>query len=403
MNRVRRQDIDAVRTVLRKEGLEALRDRRTVIVAVLVPLVMTPLVTLGIPFLAQRQQERVQQAPAKVAIRGQSYALDLVAFGVDRHLITPVAGARPNEQLARHEVDAVLDIPATFATRLQAGKASVEVIYDESDPGSRLARHRLLELIASYSVHVTEGRLRARGLQAQDLAPIDVTFRNIADERMLGGALLAGLLPFIISLWAVLGGQNAALDLGVGEKERQTLDALLIVPSPRWTLAIGKVLAVGAASMFAVVVVIITTLVSLRIGAAWGLRELQRSSVGISIGAAVGLLVVAAVLVAFLSCVQLALSFFAHGLREAQQYFTPLYLFLVVPAMVAPFLEGWEHAPWTYLIPALNAAFAFRGLLLGTLERSALALTVLSLAAYATASLAVLVRLLQRETVVARS
>jgi sodium transport system permease protein len=101
--------------------------------------------------------------------------------------------------------------------------------------------------------------------------------------------------------------------------------------------------------------------------------------------------------------VQLALSFFARGLREAQQYFTPLYLFLVVPAMVAPFLEGWEHAPWTYLIPALNAAFAFRGLLLGTLERSDLALTVLSLAAYATASLAVLVRLLERETVVARS
>ncbi len=392
-----------MRTVLRKEGLEALRDRRTVIVAVLLPVVMTPLVTLGIPFLTQREVERVQQAPAKVAIRGQSNAPDLVAFGVARHLIAPVAGARPEEQLARREVDAVLDIPPTFANRLRAGRASVEVIYDTSHTGSRLARQRLLELIASYSVHLTEGRLRARGLQARDLAPIDVTVRDIADERRLGGALLAGLLPFIISLWAVLGGQNAALDVGVGEKERQTLDALLVVPSPRWTIAIGKVLAVGAASMFAVVVVIITTLVSLRIGAAWGLRELQRSSVGISISAAAGLLVVAAVLVAFLSCVQLALSFFARGIREAQQYFTPLYLFLVVPAMVAPFLEGWEYSTWTYAVPALNAAFAFRGLLLGTLERSALALTVLSLAAYATVSLALLVRLLQRETVVARS
>lgn len=398
--RARWQALDAVRTVFRKEGLEALRDRRTAIVAVLLPVVMTPIVTLGIPLLAQRQQERVQHAPAKVAIRGGTYAPELVAFGVNQTLIVPVSASQPEEALARHQVDAVLDIPATFASGLEAGHASVTVLYDETATASRLARQRIQELVASYSVRLTESRLRARGLQVRDLAPIDLQIRNIADDRRLGGALLAGLLPFIISLWAVLGGQNAALDLGVGEKERQTLDALLVVPSPRWALAIGKVLAVGTASMLAVVVVIVATLVSLRIGAALGLHELERSSAAISAGVAVGLLGVAVVLVAFLSIVQLALSFYARGLREAQQYFTPLYLFLVLPAMVAPFLEGWERSTWTYTVPALNAVFAFRGLLLGTLERSSLVLTILTLAAYAILSLGVLVRLIDRESTV---
>jgi len=400
--RTRRQDVDAVRTVFRKEGLEALRDRRTVLVAIFLPVVMTPIVTLGIPFLAQRQQEQVQHAPAKVAIVGGAYAPGLVAFGVDRHLITPLAVGRPEEGLKRREVDAVLNIPATFATRLSEGNASVEVTYDESVAASRLARQRLQELIAAYSGQLTENRLRARGLQVRDLAPIGMMVRDVADEQRRGRALLAGFLPFIISLWAVLGGQNVALDVAVGEKERQTLDALLVVPSPRWTLAVGKLLAVAAASLFAVMVVLCTTLVSLRIGASW-LRELQRASIAISLGSALGLIIVAAALVFFLGAVELVLSFFARGLREAQQYFTPLYLFLVLPAMVAPFLEGWDASAWTYVVPALNAAFAFRGLLLGTLKWSAFTLTVLSLIAYGAVSLGVLVRLIQREAVVARS
>ncbi len=400
--RPRGREWSAARTVFRKELLEALRDRRTVIVAIVLPVVMTPIITLGIPYLAHRQQERVQGAPAKVAIRGQAYAADLITFGVRQKLITPVTVSTPEVALAHRDVDAILDVPPSFAAALRAGHASVAVTYDESTTASRLARQRLQELIVSYSVRLTESQLRAHGLDLRDLTPIDLAVRNVADDRKLGGALLASLLPFIICLWAVLGGQNAALDLGVGEKERRTLDALLVVPSPRWTLATGKVLAIGVSSMLAVVVVIATTFVSLRLGVLVGLPELQRSSVAISLTTGAGLLLVAVMLVGFLSSVQLALSFFARSLREAQQYFTPLYLLLVFPAMVAPFLEGWEDSAWTYAVPALNAAFAFRGLLLGTLGRSSLVLTVCTLAACTGVSLAVAVRLLNREAVVYR-
>ncbi len=395
-----RQDRDAVRVVFRKEMTEALRDRRTILVALLLPVIMTPVVTLGVPWLAQRQQERIQTLPARVAIRGSAYAPNLVALGVSQRLITPVSAVRPEEALRRGQVEAVLEIPADFATRLRSGHASITVLFDNGEVASRIARGRIQELIATYSVRLTESRLRARGLSSQDLAPIDVEVRDVADSRKLGGVLLAGFLPFFISLWAVLGGQYAALDLGVGEKERQTLDALLVAPSPRWALALGKFLAVVAASMMAVVVVIATTLVSLRVGAAMGIAELHRSAVTISAGPAVVLVVVAVLLVGFLSSVQLVLSFFARNIREAQQYFTPLYLFLVLPAMVVPFLEGWERSWWTYLVPALNAAFTFKELLLGTLEGLHLLLTALTLAASTVVSLWLVVYLLHRERVV---
>lgn len=390
--------LGAVWTIFRKELLETLRDRRTIIVAILLPILMTPVLTVGIPYLVHRQQLQLQDAPVPVAIRGRSFASELVAFGIGRNFIRPLTVADPREALARHQIEAVIEIPPNFRATLRAGRASIEVLYDESSIASRLAQRRIQEFIAAYSIGLTEGRLRSRGLDLRDLTPIDMVATNIADERRFGGALLAGLLPFLISLWAVLGGQNTALDVGVGEKERQTLETLLVAPAPRWTIGIGKFLAVGAAAMFSVVVVVVATFGSLRLGAAGGLPELARASVALSWSVAGGILLVAVVEVAFLSSVLLALSLLARGLREAQQHFTPLYLFLVFPAMVASFLEEWERSTWTYMIPALNAAFAFRGLLLGTLARSALVVTIATLAIGTAVGLWMVVRLLELET-----
>lgn len=384
--------------VLRKEGVETLRDRRTIIVALLLPVVLMPVITLGVPYLAQRQQQARAQHPAGVAVVGRAYAPDLVALGVSKQWIQVAQASHPQQALQAGQIDAVLDIPADFSRQLGQGQASVTILYDESRPASMLARGRLQEVIAAYSVAVTERRLQQRGLTRHDLAPITVRERNIADERKLGGALLAGLLPFFIAVWAVLGGQYVALDVGAGEKERRTLETLLVAPPPRWVVATGKFLAVVAAALAAVLMVIIITLISLRLGARWGLLELQRAAVAISVGPALLLVTTAIALVAFLSALQLALSLFARSLREAQQYFTPVYLLLSLPAMAAQFLEGWDRSSWTYLVPGLNAVFVFRGLLLGSLQWTHFLLTLASTAVYTAASLALAVRFLRPDT-----
>lgn len=387
-----------VATVFRKEGVETLRDRRTIIVALLLPVVLMPVITLGVPFLAQRQQQARTQHPVPVAVVGSAHASELVALGVSKGWIQLTQSSHPQQELQAGRIDAILDIPADFARQLGRGQGSVTIIYDESRPASMLARGRLQEVIAAYSVAVTEHRLQQRGLTRHDLAPIAVRERNIADERRLGGALLAGLLPFFIAVWAVLGGQYVALDVGAGEKERRTLETLLVAPPPRWIVATGKFVAVVAASLAAVLMVIITTLVSLRLGARWGLLELQRTAVAISAGPAALLVITAVALVAFLSALQLALSLFARSLREAQQYFTPVYLLLSLPAMAAQFLEGWDRSVWTYVVPGLNAVFVFRGLLLGSLQWMHLLLTLTSTAVYTGLSMALAVHLLRPDT-----
>lgn len=383
---------------MRKEGLETLRDRRTVIVALLLPVVLMPVITLAVPYLAQRQQQARIQRPVSVAVIGEAHAPDLVALGISKGWIQIVRVSDPQHALRASEIDAVLEIPSDFSSQLGEGQASVTILYDESKPASAIARGRLQELIAAYSVEVTERRLHQRGLTRRDLAPITAHVRNVADERALGGALLASLLPFFIAVWAVLGGQYVALDVGAGEKERRTLETLVVAPPPRWIVVVGKFLAVVAASLAAVLMVILTTLVSLRLGARWGVAELQRAAVVISAGPAALLVITAVVLVAFLSAVQLALSLFARSLREAQQYFTPVYLLLSLPAMAAQFLEEWDRLLWTYLVPGLNAVFVFRGLLLGSLEWTHAVLTLVSTAGYTAISLALAVRLFRPDT-----
>jgi sodium transport system permease protein len=399
----RQPRLRTIMAIFGKEILETRRDRRTIIVALLLPVIMMPVVTLGIPYLSQRQQRERAGRPAVVAVVNRKAAASFVSMGVQKKLIRVTEINNPRQALIDGRVDAVLEIPADFQPRIARGVVSVTVLYDQSRAASVLARQRLAELVGSYGVLVTEGRLRARGLSRRDLAPIEIQEHNVADERRLGGVLLAGLLPFFISIWAVLGGQHAALDLGAGEKERRTLEALLVSPPTRWQLSAGKFLAVTVASLVAVLMVFVTTLVTLRMGAAWGLAELQRTAVAISMGPAMLLILVATLLVAFLSAVQLALSFYARGVREAQQYFTPVYLLLSLPAMAAPFLEGWEKAWTTYLIPGLNATFVFRELLLGHLSWSALALTAVSTTIYAVVALAMAVWVLGREPLMLRA
>jgi len=377
-----------VAAVFTKEMVETLRDRRTVVVALVLPVLLMPVVTLGVPYLAERQQHQREGAPSRIAVVGASRAPGLLAAGDGRSVIRSVDVADAHRALAAGTIDAVVEIPEDLV---------VIVVFDESRPASVVARRRVEEVVAAYSLARSEQRLRQAGLSRQDLAPIRVASHSVADQRRLGAVLLAGLLPFFIAIWAVVGGQHAALDAGAGEKERRTLETLLVAPAPRWVLAGGKFLAVTASSVVAVMVVIVATLASLRLGAWWGIAELARASLTISAGPALSLCAVAFGLVAFLSALQLALSLLARGVREAQQYFTPVYLVVSLPAMAAPFLEGWERSGWTFAAPGLGPIFAFRGLLLGTLAPTQLALTLASTGLYTACCLALAVLALRGE------
>ena len=391
-----------VRAVYAKETLEAVRDRRTLLVMILLPALVMPLATLGIPFLEQRQQRAFKTSTPPVAIVGQAGGLARLAYTTN--LIRPVETNDPIRALRERRVLAVLRVPPGMETSIaRDAQVHVTIQYDASDAESAVALDKVGTLIARYSQQVVARRLLARHLNPADLLPVVLDERNVATERQLSGLLLAGLLPFFIAMWAVVGGMSVAVDLAAGEKERGTLESLLVTPPSREAIVVGKFLAVLTASMGAVAIVVTTMMLSLRWGYPYLLHTSAKLDVTLPLGTAVVLLGVALLFSALVSAIQLAVSIYARSPREAQQYVTPLYFAIVIPALAVQFISEWQRTPAVYLVPVLNTFFAFRELLLGTVNWVHLALVAASCVFYAALVLDLAVVFFGRETVIFRT
>jgi len=388
-------------TIYAKEVLEAVRDRRTLLMMIVLPAVFMPLATLGVPYLAQRQQHQIQTVVPRVAIVGGSPALSRLA--TKTKLLEPVRVKNATAALRARQVVAVMEIPPGFEQIVRRnGQVHVGILYDASDPQSTAARARAVALLSRYSQAVVAVRLAAHHVNPRALEPVVVDQRSVATQRQLTGTLLASLLPFFIAMWAVVGGMSVAVDLAAGAKERGTLESLLVTPASREAIVGGKFLAVVTASMAAVVVVLIAMMVSLQWGYPYLLHTREKMNVSLPVGTAVVMLALSALFCALVSAIQLAVSTYARSPREAQQYITPLYFLTVLPALAVQYVGDWSHAAWAYLVPVLNAFFTFRELLLGTLDWGHLLLAALACAFYAALALWLAVALMSRESVVFR-
>jgi len=388
-------------TIYAKETLETVRDRRTLAMMIVLPALFMPLATLGVPYLAERQQHQIQTVIPKVAIVGGSPAMMHLAAAAK--LLAPVRVKDAAAALRSRQVLAVMEIPPRFEQIVRrGGQVHVGILYDASDPESTAARARAMALLSRYSQRIVAARLAARHVNPQLLRPLVVDQRSVATQRQITGSLLASLLPFFIAMWAVVGGMSVAVDLAAGEKERGTLESLLVTPASRDAIVIGKFLAVLTASMAAVVVVLIAMMVSLRWGYPYLLHTTEKIDVALPVGTAVVMLAISALFCALVSAIQLAVSTYARSPREAQQYITPLYFFTVLPALAVEFVGDWSHTAWAYLVPVLNAFFTFRELLLGTLDWGHLLLAAVACACYAALALRMAIALMSRESVVFR-
>ncbi|MCL6554257.1 MAG: ABC transporter permease subunit [Firmicutes bacterium] len=354
----------AALAVFRKEMIETLRDRRTLVAAVLLPAVTMPLVVLVAPVLVQRQQRAWQQRPARVAVEDDVWQ-PLVQAGLRAGTVQVRAVADPRAAVLQGQIDVVL------SRDTRPGRALV-VLYDESRPASLAAARSIASLGARIAGQGADANPAGQGA---DLAlPMEIEVRNLATPERMGGALLGSALPLFLAVWLLLGGQHAALDVGAGERERGTLEPLLATPAPRSALVAGKFLAVLAPTVLALLVMLSSGTGALAAGG----RLLVTGPVRVAVpaGTAVLIMAVGIALAILLSAAQLAVSLASRTLREAQQAFAGLYLAVALPAMLAPLAGDTLEGAWVPLVPVLNAVWAIRALLVESAAPWALAATI---------------------------
>ena len=337
-------------TVMRKELLDAFRDRRMVMVAfVLMPLAV-PLLLAGLGSVGTKRQVEKLEKTLELPVIGAEQAPNLVAWlGTnDVRVIAPPAD--PDAAVRQQDHEVVLRIDPQFGEDWRAGRpAAIELIYDSSRPmqsGATISRVRAL--LGGYSQQVGTLRLIARGIHPAVAQPLRIGDRDVAtpDSRF---DLAQQMLPYLLLLLAFIGGMQLAIDATAGERERQSLEPLLATPASREAIISGKILATAAFTLLSVLM----TLLMFRV--AFALVPMEQAGMSLDVPwDALGRLLLAILPIVLLGATVLtALAAFARSHREAQGYL-PLLMFLpMLPTrylMVAPV----KTQLWMLAVPFLG-------------------------------------------------
>ena len=336
--------------VLRKELLDAFRDRRMVVVALVVMPLAVPLILAGMSALGTQRQVEKLESTLELPVIGAEHAPNLVAW-LGTHDVRVIEGpGDPDAAVRRQQHDVILRIDTGFAEDWRSGRpARLELVFDSSRPlQSGATVGRLRSLLSGYDRQVGTLRLIARGIHPAVAQPLQVGERDVATPGTRFD-LAQQMLPYLLLLLAFVGGMQLAIDATAGERERQSLEPLLATPASREAIIGGKILATAAFAMLSVLV----TLLMYR--AAFALLPADRldTSLAVPIDALARLLLVVLPVVLLGATVLTALAAFARSHREAQGYL-PLLIFLpMLPTlylMVAPV----KTQAWMLAVPFLG-------------------------------------------------
>src|SRR6266704_2387039 len=371
--------------VYRKELIEILRDRRTLIAIGLAALA-TPIV-LGV----------ISQISTKTAT--QTYTIGFtgsIPTGLDE--LFRVTGIRLVQvddpaRAAKQQVDlAVAFLPH-----------EVDEYYDPTRQSAQIADIRLQTLLGRYDAARIAASLQQKGVDPSVLNPLPVTLHPLSSPvRAAGNSFLSFFLPYILITMSLTGGLSAALDSSAGERERKTLESLLLTPAPRGQILIGKILAVSLISLTAAIAAIGSMLIALS-QISFGISG-QQAQITLTPLAAVVMVWLAVLLAASFSSLTIALGTLARSFRQGQAYATPRYFITIFPASIVLFIPDFNPNLWYYLIPILNAVLVLRDAIVhNAVAWPALGVTTASLAATGLICWFAALRLLTRQTLLSNS
>jgi sodium transport system permease protein len=335
-----------IAVVFRKEMKDHLRDRRSLMSALAMPIFGALVFMVMFTVLASWTRAG---KPLVVPVVGREHAPSLIAF-LQRNGATLAEAPPDYETLVQAgKLDAVLVIPPDYGEDFAAGHtASVQLVLDNSRNEARVSNRRLHALIEGYSGLVASQRLFARGVAPELLQPVRITEVDLATPERMAANLLT-MIPLFLVLTAFVGGMNVAIDAMAGERERGSLEPLLINPVHRGALVVGKWLATVALACTAVLVCMAAFLLVL--------KRVPLQDLGVKTRfdapAVLGMLVTVLPLTFFASAGQMLVSTYARSFKEAQTYLQVLLLLPTLPGMLLSFSPVQAKA-WMFAVPVFG-------------------------------------------------
>jgi sodium transport system permease protein len=382
-----------VLVIFRREVLDQIRDRRTLFMIVIFPILLYPI--LGF-FILQVAAARVQKTRLVVIVGAEYLPAEYPLLSdegdqFDARLLGPVPEASPlliqrepaqgswgDRQYRQTAVrlgnaSAVLEIPPDLPRRFRERKdVDLPILYRSVDEGSQNTYYRLREILDRWKREIVDSRTKKDNLPKGYAQPIEMKGQDLATVQEVEGNTWSLVFPFLLVMMSLTGAFYPAVDLCAGEKERGTMETLLISPASRAEIVVGKFLTVMLASVVTALLNLasmgVTGLVLANRGATLAIEPARRASAAAlsapSLHSAIWMILLLLPLAAFFSAVCVALSVLARSMKEGQYYMTPLYM-VCLPLIFLTLMPETKLNLFYALVPVTGVSLLLRALIMG--------------------------------------
>ena len=355
--------------VAKKEIIEFIRDWRTIVALVLIPLLLFPLLFIAFPVVMQNEAAELEEKSIQVLIQSddidslliqdiENQSAIITQEQMPTNLTTLADPANNTGQLRSLEFDAILRIEERNETWYYA------ILHLSTSEQSNEARSRILEVLFQWEENLTIERIESAGLDVEStLNPLQwdgsISGADVATKGEQAGMLLSLFIPFVLAIWTASAAVQPAIDMTVGERERGTLESLLSLPLSRTELLLGKWLAV---------VSITAVGVALQIGGLlFGIAYLASDFIDVP-SLSFGSIFLLALAVGFygtmIVALYLALAMRSKSVKEAGSVLTPITLAMILPILLTQFINLDDVEMFWFGIPFVNVLLGLRELLL---------------------------------------
>jgi len=391
--------------IFKKEIKDILRDRRTIVMMVVIPLLVLPLLMNLIVGISISQARKAEARILKVGLITNGCAGEFRARlqkQTDMTIREDIKSDDIKNLIDKKEVDIALVFDPDFDHQIKAQKSGGVKLYYKLSSENEIAKRRIVKLINEFKNELVALRLQGLNLDRSFVDAVEITEFDLSSTKEKIGEYVGGFLPYIFVIFCFMGAMYPAIDLAAGEKERATIETLLASPASRLEIVLGKFLVVTLAGVITAAISILGIYLSInrtREIPPEIFKELIRIVEWKSILLLLSLLIPMCVLFA---AVLLSISIFARSFKEAQSAMAPMNFIVIVPAAIG-LVPGIKLNAITALIPILNVSLATKQIIAGSIQLGLLLEVYLSLFFLAALSLYFCIRWFNRESVIFRS
>ena len=389
-------------TIFRKELKDSLRDRRTIITMIIMPLLMFPVMIGLTSRFIMSHEEKAQVRELRVGLLAGENASEFVEMLNEQENILvfeQIQLEEGQELIALDSLDAFIVFHEEFDRQVsELGQGEITFYLKETEERA-IEEYRIMQLLGEYEELLRVDRFNALNLDISIIETLSVSKMNLATPKEQLADMVGGILPYMFILFCFMGSMYPSIDLAAGEKERGTLETLLTSPVNRFQILIGKFGLVVLTGISSAAVSLLGLYLGIRYISSIPAEFVDMVMSILEPGSILVLLSLLLPLSIFFAGMLLSISFTARTYKEAQSKIGPLFPVIIIPAFLG-MMPGMSLNASTALIPILNVSLATRTIIAGQADVSIMMIVYLSLAVYAGAALFICSKTFSRENAI---